>query len=293
MLRNRIYYQLCAATAIAFAIAAVVGAASAMATPKGEFAAFAQCPTSNLELSGCIASNTESGHFKIGTQEVPIKITQTLQGGLINTEPGFKELVAALNGETLTKTAQNVPGGLAGLVKCEEIKGTGVLEDLLRAACKTVFENGLTGVNATAELAVPASSVILSLPNTLSESGVALKLPIKVKLENPLLGSECYIGSNSNPIKLELTSGTSGSLKGSAGENSSKAEGEIQVVEHNSLVDGTFSAPGVTGCGGLLSALLDPIINDKIGLPATSGNAAVLNNTIELAGIEFVRESEL
>jgi len=293
MLRNRIYYQLCAATAVAFAIAAAVGAASAMATPKGEFAAFAQCPTSNLELSGCIASRTESGHFKIGKQEVPIKSTQTLQGGLINTEPGFKELVAALNGETLTKTPQNVPGGLAGLVNCEEIKGTGLLEDLLRATCKTVFENGLTGVNATAELAVPASSVILSLPNALSESGTALKLPIKVKLENPLLGSECYIGSNSNPIKLELTSGTSGSLKGSAGENSSKAEGEIQVVEHNSLVDGTFSAPGVTGCGGLLSALLDPIINNKIGLPATSGNAAVLNNTIELAGIEFVRESEL
>jgi hypothetical protein len=292
MLRNRTFHMLLVTTALAMALSAL-GVSSAMATPKGEFAAFAQCPTSNLELSGCIVSSTESGYFKIGKQEVPIKNTQTLQGGLINTEPGFKELVAALNGETLTKTPQNVPGGLADLVNCEEIKGSGLLEGLLRTTCKGVFENGLTGVNATAELAAPAGSVVLSLPHALSGSGVALKLPIKVKLENPLLGSECYIGSNSNPVKLELTSGTSGSLEGSPGENSSKAEGEIQVVEHSTLVDGTFSAPGVTGCGGLLSFLLDPIINDKIGLPATSGNAAVLNNKIELAGIEFVRESEL
>jgi hypothetical protein len=292
MLRNRIYYQLCAVTTVAFVIAAVVGAASASATPKGEFAAFAQCPTSNLELSGCIASRTENGHFTIGKQEVPIKNIQTLQGGLINTEPGFKALVAALNGETLSKTPQKVPGGLADLVNCEEIKGSGLLEDLLRGACEVVFENGLTGVNATAELAAPASSVVVSLPHALSGSGVALKLPIKVKLENPLLGEECYIGSNANPIKLELTTGSSGSLTGSTGENGSKAEGEIQVVEHSSLVDGTFSAPGVTGCGGLLSFLLDPIINSKIGLPATSGNAAVLGGTIELAGVEFVRESE-
>lgn len=292
MLRNRTLHMLLMMTALVMALSAL-GVSSAMATPKGEFAVFAQCPTSNLELSGCIASDTESGHFTIGKQEVPIKNAQTLQGGLINTEPGFKELVAALNGETLTKTPQNVPGGLAGLVKCEEIKGSGLLEDLLRATCESIFEKGLTAVNATAELAVPASSVILSLPHALSESGVALKLPIKVKLENPLLGSECYIGSNSNPIKLELTTGTSGSLTGSAGANSSKAGGEIQVVEHSTLVDGTFSAPGVTGCGGLLSFLLDPLINGKIGLPATSGNAAVLNNNIELAGIEFVRESEL
>jgi hypothetical protein len=292
MIRNRICQKLIGAAAVAL-MAAAVGAASATATPKGEFAVFAQCPTSNTELSGCLASRTESGYFKVGKQEVPIKNTQTLQGGLINTEPGFKELVAALNGETLTKTPQNVPGGLADLVRCEEIEGSGLLEDLLRTACKTVFENGLTGVNATAELAVPASSVVLNLTHALSRSGTALKLPIKVKLENPLLGEECYIGSNANPIELELTTGTSGSLEGSKGENKSKAEGEIQVVEDSKLVDGTFSAPGVTGCGGLLSFLLDPIVNNKIGLPATSGNAAVLGGTVELAGIEFVRESEL
>jgi hypothetical protein len=53
---------------------------------------------------------------------VPINKTITLQGGLLENEPSYvKHLVGALNGETLSKTPQNVPGGLLDLVNCEEI----------------------------------------------------------------------------------------------------------------------------------------------------------------------------
>jgi hypothetical protein len=31
---------------------------------------------------------------------------------------------------------------------------------------------------------------------------------VKVRLENPFLGSECYVGSNSSPVVLNLTTGT-------------------------------------------------------------------------------------
>jgi len=149
-------------------------------------------------------------------------------------------------------------------------------------------------VNATTELAAPASSVILSLAGAeFPELGPALILPIKVKLENPLLGNECYIGSNAHPIVLELTTGKSGSETGSLGEITSRAEGGILVVKNSKLVNGTFAAPGVTGCGEFFSFLLDPIINAKLGLPAASGkNNAVFNTTLELGGIESVRESE-
>jgi hypothetical protein len=290
-MRNRIRSTLLVVVAMVATLSAI-GVSSAMATPKGEYAVFAQCPLSNEELSGCLVSRTESGHVTLGTQEVPLVKTQTLQGGLINIAPGVKEMAAALNGETLTKTPQKVPGGLLGLVKCNEIKGEGFWEKLERAACEAVFENKNTGVNATTELAAPASSVIFSLPEAALETGAALVLPVKIKLENPLLGDECYIGSNSNPIVLELTTGTSGSLKGKYGENSSKEEGGIQVVKNNTLVESNFKAPGVTGCGEFFSFLLDPIINAKLGLPATTGNQAVLNNTIELAGAGLVRESE-
>jgi hypothetical protein len=272
---------------------AIVGASSALAVPKGEYSVFEQCPTSIKTLSGCVVSRTESGSVTLGKTEVPIVKTQTLQGGVENIEPGVKHLVAAVNGETLTKTPQKVPGGLAGIVKCNEIKGEGFWEKLERAGCEAIFENKYTGVNATTELAAPATSVILSLAGAeFPELGPALILPIKVKLENPLLGNECYIGSNTHPIVLELTTGKSGTLTGSLGELTSRAEGGILVVKNSKLVDGTFSAPAATGCGEFFSFLLDPIINSKIGLPATTGNTAIFNTTLELADIEFVRESE-
>ncbi len=291
-MRNRIRSTLLVSVALAAALS-VLGVSSAMATPKGEYAVFAQCPTHNEEVTGCLVSRSESGHITIGKQEVPIVKTQTLQGGTENIGGGVKRMVGALNGETLTKTPQKVPGGIIGLVECDKITGGGFWEKLERGTCEFFFENKYTGVEATTELAAPASSVTLDLLLAEIETGTALTLPIKVKLENPLLGNECYIGSNSNPITLHLTTGTSGSAKGKFGEAESKAEGGILAVKNNTLVDGTFSAPEATGCGEFFSFLLDPIINSKLGLPAASGtNTAVLNNTIELANAEVVREHE-
>ncbi len=281
-------------TASMVASLAILGVSSALATPKGEYSVFEQCPTSIETLSGCVVSRTESGAVTIGNTEVPIVKTQTLQGGTENIEPGVKHLVAALNGETLTKTPQKVPGGLSGLVKCNEIKGNGFWEKLERAGCEAIFENKYTGVNATTELAAPATSVILSLAGAeFPELGPALVLPIKVKLENPLLGNECYIGSNEHPIVLKLSTGKSGTQTGELGEITSRGEGGILVVKNSKLVDGTFSAPAATGCGEFFSFLLDPIINAKLGLPAESGkNSAIFNSTLEVAGIGAVRESE-
>ena len=161
-MKNRIYGTLMGAVALT-ALLGVLGVSSALATPKGEYSVFAQCPTSNEELSGCLVSRTESGAIKIGNTEVPIVNTQTLQGGTENISPGVKRMVAALNGETLTKTPQKVPGGLLDLIKCNEIKGEGFFEKIERGACELIFENKTTGVNATTELAAPASSVIVSL----------------------------------------------------------------------------------------------------------------------------------
>ena len=47
---------------------------------------------------------------------------------------------------------------------------------------------------------------------------MTIVLPIKVRLVNPLLGAECSIGSNSHPIVLSLTTGTSGRLTGNPGK---------------------------------------------------------------------------
>ena len=196
-----------------------------------------------------------------------------------------KPLAAAHNGETLTKTAQKVPGGLAGLVECDKISNF-----IERILCEGFFENGLTGVNAVTELAGSASSVVLNSAYEQLGVGTALTLPVKVKLENPLLGSECYIGSTKEPIKLELTTGaTTGGPTGKPGTKTTKEEGGIVVISGVSLVGNTFTAPKATGCG--LLGILDGILNEKIGLPS-SKNTAVLNGSVEIANSEFVEESE-
>jgi hypothetical protein len=275
--------------------AALVGVAPAMAAPKGEYAVFSDCPLSNPELNGCIVAHTESGSTTIGKQTVPIVNHQTLQGGFIeNRETGAETFVGAADGNTLSKTPQKVPGGLTGLVNCTEISNF-----FERVACELVFENGTTGVNATVELAAPASSIGLNENNLETESGTALTLPIKVKLENTFLGSECYIGSNSSPIVLHLTTGTTSPkapnkpIKGKLGSLSSRASGNILVIKNNSLVDNTFGAPGATGCGGIFSFLIDPIIDSKLGIPSAEGtNTAILNGSLEQTSASSARESE-
>lgn len=286
-----------AAMALAVALAAA-GVSPAMAAPKGEYAAFADCPLSNPELSGCIAARTESGEIKIGKETVPIVHTQTLRGGFIETAEtettGALQFVGAADGNTLSKTAQSVPGGLLGLINCKE-----VTNEFERKVCEAVFENKVTGVTATTELAAPASTIGLNEFFLLSEFGTALSLPVKVKLENPLLGNSCYIGSNASPITLNLTTGTTSPpapnkpIKGKKGTISNRAEGGILVVTNNTLVNNSFAAPEASGCGGFFSFLIDPIIDAKLGLPSAAGNnTAILNGTLEQTGAETAKAHE-
>jgi hypothetical protein len=262
--------------------------------PKGEFAPFADCPLSNPATSTCIVATTESGEFVIGKEKVPIVKAITLQGGINAFFSGEETFIAAEDGNTLSKTPQKVPGGLAGLVKCNEI--TNFLE---RLACEVVFENGVTGVNATTELAAPASSIGLHTFNLLGGVGTGLSLPLKVHLENPFLGSSCYIGSNAHPIVVEFTTGTTSPpppnkpITGNPGEEVFNEAGNILSIKNNSLVNNSFAAPSSEGCGGLFSFLIGPIINSRLGLPAAAGsNTAILKGTIKLSAAEEVKNHE-
>jgi hypothetical protein len=281
------------------ALTALAVASPAMATPKGEFAVFADCPLNVTGLNACIYAKTETGEFTIGKKTVPIVSPQILQGGLKETAVSpFVEFVAAKDGNTLPKTPQKVPGGLSGLVNCTEIKGSGLLEKALRASCEAIFENGVTGVNASVELAAPASQIELNLGALLSQTGTALKLPVKVHLENPLLGEKCYVGSNSAPVVISLTTGTTSPplpnkpITGKDGELEFTASGILRV-HNNSLVNNSFAAPATNGCGGIFEFLLGPIINSELGVPSAAGhNTAILNGTLQQASAEAVKASE-
>jgi hypothetical protein len=273
-------------------VLAVFGVVSSVASaaPAGEFGVFSDCPLSDTALGGCIVATTESGEFAIGNQKLPIVSPLTLQGGFIETETGFT-FVGAADGNTLTRTPIKVPGGLLG-TRCSEVKNL-----IARIGCEILQASKITTVTATTELAGPASSILLNPGSLFSEQGPALVLPVKVHLENKLLGKECYIGSNASPVVLELGTGATSPplpntpIKGSTGTLEFNSEGTILTVAGDSLVNNTFAVPAATGCGGPLAFLIDPIINTKLGLPAPAGhNTAILNGTFKQTGATSVRE---
>ncbi len=256
----------------------------------GDFARFNQCPSKTTGVVHCLYSVTNKGSVVLGKKTTPIVNKVTLQGGYSeeNAE-GFSKFFAASNGETLSKTPQPVPGGLAGIVPPEESPL------LVKEAIKFFFENGITGVNATLELAKPASEIKLSNFNLLVEEGTALYLPVKIHLENPFLGSNCYIGSSSSPLKWNLTTGTTSPpppntpISGKAGFVNLKDNFEIAELTENELVDNAWSAPGATGCGGfLLELLVDPIIDSQFGTTTAGHNSARLENSISTATVGSV-----
>jgi hypothetical protein len=282
------------ASLVVVALAALSFAGSASAKLTGNFTRFAQCPFSNSEVQKCLYSTTESGEVVLGSKKVPIVKPVIVQGGYGKTVEGFAPFFGASNGETISKAPQPVPGGLAGLVNCKEISNF-----LLRISCELTFENGLTGVNSTLELARPASEIRISEINLLSEEGTALKLPVRVHLENPFLGSGCYVGSSASPIIWNLTAGKTSppppntSIQGSGGTLEFLEEGRILETKGTKLVDNAWSAPGATGCGGpIVELILDPILNASAGLPAAAGkNTAILNNTLFVASAFAVNEN--
>jgi hypothetical protein len=278
---------------LAVALAALGLAGSASATLTGNYTRFQQCPFSNLEVKKCLFSVTESGEVVLGSKKVPIVNPVTLQGGYGAAVEGFAPFFAATNGETLSKSPQPVPGGLLGLVPPEGSP------PLIKALVEAAAKNGLTGVNSTLELAKPASEIRISEKHLGEEEDVAIKIPVKIHLENPFLGSNCYVGSPGTPIIWELTSGETAPpppnepIVGSAGSISFLEEGRILFAEEAELVDNAWSAPGATGCGGpLLELLVDPVIDIAGELPAESGhNTAILVSDASLGSALAVRKN--
>lgn len=281
------YVMACALGALAFGLPASASAHT------GEFAQFDYCPSTTAGVFKCLHSVTNKGSIVLGKKTTPIVNPVTLQGGYSKEgSDGFSSFYEATNGgETLTKDPQPVPGGLAGIVPPESAPL------LVKAAIAFFFENGLTGVNATLELAKSPSDIELSSYNLEIGEEIALKLPVRIHLENPFLGSSCYVGSSSDPIIWNLTSGTTSPpsptapITGKPGYVHFTNEHEILELSGNELVDNTWAAPEATGCGGLLSVLVDPVIDATVGLPAASGtNSAVLENTIDISTATSVNE---
>jgi hypothetical protein len=273
------------AVIMAVALFALGLASFAQAKLTGEFTKFQFCPYTKAEVKRCIYSPNTGGEVKLGKKSVPIEKEVVLQGGYgaeaeEGSEAGFSKFYEATNGITLSKAAQNVPGGLAGIVP------EASSPPLVKALIKFFFENKITGLTSTLELAKPASEIRVSEIHLAEEIGVALKLPVKVHLENPFLGKSCYVGSSASPITWNLTVGTTSPpkpnepIKGTGGVTEFFEEGQILKLKGAELVDNAWSAPAPTGCGGIISFLVNPVISSQLGTTTAGNNTARLKNDI-------------
>lgn len=257
------------------ALAAVAFATPAQAkTPAPGYERFAGCPTPQEypAVVGCVQSVVKGGHFQMGSKDVPITQPMTLTGGVAEGLQGFK-----YNSEGgLSKAKQIVPGGVIGLTGL-----TWLLE---------FFGSNALTLYATTELA-----------GTPQLGFTDLTLPIKVHLETPsgVLGKKCYVGSNSNPIVLNLTTGTTSPpppnkpISGKEPEFGFDPESSIVSMTNGTYVDNSFSAPGASGCTltlfGFLPLPLSGIVNLQAGLPAAAGtNETVQNTDTEIAEVQRV-----
>jgi hypothetical protein len=249
----------------ALAILAMAVPAAQATPPAAPYQDFAGCPSyaEDDTVAICMKMVFDGGHLQLGKKNIPVTNPFTLRGGL--RQVSFAYLANSEGG--LSSAKQTVEGGLIGLT------GLGWLDQVLS-------EKEQLKVYATVELA--------GEPGPLAED--PFTLPIKVHLENPVLGNTCYVGSNESPIQLSLITGTTNPpppnkpITGNFGTEFAPEPGRPEVIQSldSNYVDNSFAVPGATGCQLNLGSLhigINGLVNATAGLPAAAGtNEAVLAN---------------
>lgn len=295
--------------ALTAALAGVCAMPAAFAgTPSGPYAMFRYCPYTNPNVGSCVINTTHSGVFVIGNTSLPIDSPIVLQGGVENLGPS--PLYPAVGAPTLTSSPAKVPGGLLGIMNPAP-NWPGPLWTAFWAIVATV--NDVTATMEPVALAETNFGNALFPPSDGSDP-TAARLAVRVHLQNPFLGNNCYIGSAQNPIIIKLQTGTTQPpppnqpIAGNPGTVETiitDEENFIGYLQVNgaTFVDNEFSVPAATGCGNIalglpvitpvLQAIVSGAVNLKVGLPSAAGkNTAILNGDASIAAAAYVLGSE-
>jgi hypothetical protein len=122
----------------------------------------------------------------------------------------------------------------------------------------------------------------------IANGGIVTQVPLSFHLVNPLLGGNCYVGTTSDPIVLNLTTGTSGALTGSLGivDPYGQFAGGLYTVD-TEVVDNQFTVPAATGCGP--GGVWDSAITALEGANSPGSNTAILYGNYALALASWVK----
>jgi len=119
--------------------------------------------------------------------------------------------------------------------------------------------------------------------------GIVTQVPLSFHLINPLLGPNCYVGTTSDPIVLNLTTGTSGALTGNLGslDPYGSFAGGLYTIG-TEVVDNQFTVPAATGCGN--GGVWDSAITALEGANSPGSNTAILYGNYALALARWVKQ---
>lgn len=250
-------------------VAILAPATTAGASTAPGYEEFADCPdkTAGAGLAYCAVSEVTGGHLQLGTKNTPITDPIKLVGS--GPTPDLKLVVGSFDGGR-----QRVPGGIVGITGLDWLT--------------FLFPFDMLKLYAEAELAGPPGSPLLP----------TISLPLKIHLDNPLISNSCYIGSDSNPVILNLVQGTTNPpppnqpISGTPFTLGADPNlpGVLRLTD-GVLVDNSFAVPGANGCDLLVGGfgLLDPLVNLQAGLPAPAGtNEAVQEADAAIAGLNNV-----
>jgi hypothetical protein len=267
---------------------------------------FKSCPYTDTQATACYfgmtTGGTSGGYFQLGRVLVPLAKPVIIQGALLEEEEvlghesgGHKVVAAANGGETLESPELKVTGGLALITK--QIQENSGWPQSLKESLKAAEKNKEGQLYAKIEVA--GGNKLYENPNALNTNhllgaeGNAFELPLKVRLISPWLtklgGGVCTVGSETEPIMQDLTSGGAGAV----GTLHFSSEFTMVEIEGSRLVDFNWpvaSSQGASGCGGEYESAVDSAINETLELP--KDGLTVLQGTLFTANRKAVR-SEL
>lgn len=221
-------------------------------TASAAFPNFTGCPREVPNFVFCIDVQNTSGNLNIKGFNVPLGPSLEIRGGIYFGETGL-QFAPARGTNGFIGQPVPVPGGLLGI---EWIPGTSVL--------------------AITELAGPPSGIHLRL----EELGLAV--PVKVRLVNLLIGMNCHIGTDRNPVMLNLITGTTSPPPPNRPISGHPGTSEAEAITDNLNVENSFAVPGASECG-LGLGLINSLVNAKLRLPSAAGNNSIeVHNNIAL-----------
>jgi sugar lactone lactonase YvrE len=237
-----------------------VGADQTFVAGPGAWTPFNRCPVDDPAMlatdgvntvSLCVTSNSTHGSIQLGILPGTETGNSNLQGGL----------VADFNTGEFTFIS---PAG--GALVGDPVEVT------------------VMNLSATATVESAGTPTDFDLLAGLSVGVPILTLPAKIHLENELVGPNCYIGSEMDPMVLHpANTNIDNAMLNTQTfdpDGTPNPDGPLGTLEVTGLVQGdsTFAVPVAQDCNGL-----DDLINTLVGLPSPSGaNNLVLDDASSL-----------